>query len=93
MSPRPAQRLVVNSGWSVRATDVISVTPVRVRRCRTSVTGAGIGRKYLQADATHLTAEGHRLAARLLPSVVAGSDIEAAALNLLTSGLSSCGDR
>jgi acyl-CoA thioesterase I len=35
------------------------------------VTGSGIGRKYLQADGIHLTAEGHAmLAARLLPSVV-----------------------
>jgi acyl-CoA thioesterase-1 len=35
------------------------------------VTGAGVGRKYLQADGTHLTAEGHAfLAARLLPSVM-----------------------
>ena len=35
------------------------------------VTGNGIGRKYLQADGIHLTAEGHaRLAAQLLPSVV-----------------------
>ena len=36
------------------------------------VTGSGIGRKHLQADGIHLTAEGHTfLAARLLPSVVA----------------------
>ena len=36
------------------------------------VTGAGVGRNYLQADGIHLTAEGHGfLAARLLPSVVA----------------------
>jgi acyl-CoA thioesterase-1 len=35
------------------------------------VTGNGIGRKYLQADGMHLTAEGHAmLAAKLLPSVV-----------------------
>jgi acyl-CoA thioesterase-1 len=35
------------------------------------VTGGGIGRKYLQADGTHLTAEGHALlAAQQLPSVV-----------------------
>ncbi len=35
------------------------------------VTGRGIGRKYLQADGIHLTAEGHALlAAQLLPSVV-----------------------
>jgi acyl-CoA thioesterase-1 len=35
------------------------------------VTGNGVGRKYLQADGSHLTAEGHAfLAARLLPSVV-----------------------
>jgi acyl-CoA thioesterase I len=35
------------------------------------VTGSGIGSNYLQADGTHLTAEGHAaLAARLLPSVV-----------------------
>lgn len=35
------------------------------------VTGAGVGRKYLQVDGTHLTAEGHAfLAARLLPSVI-----------------------
>jgi acyl-CoA thioesterase-1 len=35
------------------------------------VTGSGIGKKYLQADGTHLTAEGHAaLAAQLLPSVV-----------------------
>jgi acyl-CoA thioesterase-1 len=35
------------------------------------VTGHGISRKYLQADGTHLTAEGHAvLAAQLLPSVV-----------------------
>jgi acyl-CoA thioesterase I len=37
-----------------------------------AVTGHGIGRKYLQADGTHLSAEGHAaLAAQLLPSVVA----------------------
>jgi acyl-CoA thioesterase I len=36
------------------------------------VTGRGIGRNYLQADGTHLSAEGHAvLAAQLLPSVVA----------------------
>lgn len=35
------------------------------------VTGHGIGRKYLQADGIHLTAEGHALlAAQLLPSVI-----------------------
>jgi acyl-CoA thioesterase-1 len=35
------------------------------------VTGSGIGKQYLQADGTHLSAEGHaRLAAQLLPSVV-----------------------
>jgi acyl-CoA thioesterase-1 len=35
------------------------------------VTGNGIGRKYLQADGMHLTAEGHAmLAAKLLPFVV-----------------------
>jgi acyl-CoA thioesterase-1 len=35
------------------------------------VTPGGVGRGDLQADGTHLTAEGHvRLAARLLPSVV-----------------------
>jgi acyl-CoA thioesterase-1 len=35
------------------------------------VTGSGIGRKYLQPDGIHLTAEGHtRLAAQLLPSVI-----------------------
>ena len=35
------------------------------------VTGNGIGKQYLQADGTHLSAEGHALlAARLLPSVV-----------------------
>jgi acyl-CoA thioesterase-1 len=35
------------------------------------VTGNGIGRKYLQADGMHLTAEGHAMvAAKLLPSVV-----------------------
>jgi acyl-CoA thioesterase-1 len=35
------------------------------------VTASGVGRGDLQADGTHLTAEGHaRLAARLLPSVV-----------------------
>jgi acyl-CoA thioesterase-1 len=35
------------------------------------VTGSGVGRKYLQSDGTHLTAEGHAfLAARLLPSVI-----------------------
>jgi acyl-CoA thioesterase I len=35
------------------------------------VTGRGIGRKYLQADGIHLTAEGHALlAAQLLPSVI-----------------------
>jgi acyl-CoA thioesterase-1 len=35
------------------------------------VTGNGIGRKYLQGDGIHLTAEGHGfLAARLLPSVI-----------------------
>jgi acyl-CoA thioesterase I len=36
------------------------------------VTANGVGRKDLQADGTHLTAEGHALlAARLLPAVVA----------------------
>jgi acyl-CoA thioesterase-1 len=40
----------------------IKIIPVR---------GHGIGRKYLQADGIHLTAEGHAvLAARLLPSVI-----------------------
>jgi acyl-CoA thioesterase-1 len=35
------------------------------------VTGSGIGRKYLQPDGIHLTAEGHALlAAQLLPSVI-----------------------
>jgi hypothetical protein len=35
------------------------------------VTGRGIGRKYLQADGIHLTAEGHAmLAAQLLPSTI-----------------------
>jgi acyl-CoA thioesterase-1 len=35
------------------------------------VTAAGIGRKHLQADGVHLTAEGHAaVAARLLPSVI-----------------------
>jgi len=35
------------------------------------VTGNGIGRRYLQADGIHLTAEGHAmLAAQLLPFVV-----------------------
>jgi acyl-CoA thioesterase-1 len=35
------------------------------------VTGAGVTRKLLQADAVHLTAEGHAVvAARLLPSVI-----------------------
>jgi acyl-CoA thioesterase-1 len=37
-----------------------------------SVTGGGVGSKDMQADGIHLNAEGHaRLAARLLPSVVA----------------------
>jgi acyl-CoA thioesterase-1 len=35
------------------------------------VTGNGVGRKHLQADGIHLTAEGHALiAAQLLPSVI-----------------------
>jgi acyl-CoA thioesterase-1 len=35
------------------------------------LTGAGVGRKYLQADGIHLTAEGHAfVAAQLLPSVM-----------------------
>lgn len=35
------------------------------------VTGAGVGRKYLQPDGIHLTAEGHAfVAAQLLPSVM-----------------------
>jgi acyl-CoA thioesterase I len=48
------------------------VTQLRGRGIRIiPVTGNGIGRKYLQADGMHLTAEGHAmLAAKLLPSVV-----------------------
>ena len=35
------------------------------------VTGSGIGRKYLQPDGIHLSAEGHAvLAAQMLPSVI-----------------------
>jgi acyl-CoA thioesterase-1 len=48
------------------------VARLRSRRIKIiPVTANGVGRNDLQADGTHLTAEGHaRLAARLLPSVV-----------------------